>query len=177
MEIIANDDGDFNKFKEFVEDDGALDFEDWDEEPPGFDDEPAPEPDFDFYDVCNMGYTPIPGPRMQVHPHFKYVDREAPALPASEWLMERIHHGGGQLLAFSPPPNVAGCVLLRFERKGNRWFCDFHESSRVVRIRETLVYRSGETVVSLALRGGAITNNEPASVSAEESKPVTAASC
>ncbi len=54
MEIIANDDGDFNKFKEFVEDDGALDFEDWDEEPPGFDDEPVPEPDFDFYDFCNL---------------------------------------------------------------------------------------------------------------------------
>jgi hypothetical protein len=38
-------------------------------------------------------YIPIPGPGMRVHPHCEYVDREAPALPVSEWLMERIHQG------------------------------------------------------------------------------------
>lgn len=79
--------------------------------------------------------------------------------------MERLHHGGrthrgGQLLAFSRLPNVARCVLLRFERKGNRWFCDFYEPSGVARIREALIYRSSETVVSLATRGGAIINYE-----------------
>jgi hypothetical protein len=57
-------------------------------------------------------YVPIPGPGMQIHLHYEYVDREAPALPASEWLMERIHqgghrYGGAQLLAFNPLPNVA----------------------------------------------------------------------
>jgi hypothetical protein len=110
-------------------------------------------------------YIPIPGPGMRVHPHCEYVDREAPALPVSEWLMERIHQGGSryggvQLLAFNPLPNVAQCVLLRFERKGNRWCCDFYESSGVARIRETLVYRSSATAVSLATRGGAIINYE-----------------
>jgi Bifunctional DNA primase/polymerase, N-terminal len=116
--------------------------------------------------ACLLGeesYVPIPGPGMRVHPHCEYVDREAPAQPASEWLMERLHqggsrNGGGQLLAFSRLPNVAQCVLLRFERKGNRWLCDFYESSGVARIRETLIYRSSETVVSLATRGGAIIN-------------------
>jgi Bifunctional DNA primase/polymerase, N-terminal len=110
-------------------------------------------------------YVPIPGPGMQIHLHCEYVDREAPALPASEWLLERIHqgghrYGGGQLLAFNPLPNVAQCVLLRFERKGSRWFCDFYESSGFARIRETLIYRSSKTVVSLAMRGGAIINYE-----------------
>lgn len=52
------------------------------------------------------------------------------------------------------------CVLLRFERKGNRWFCDFYELTGIVRIRETLNYRSSETIVSLAMRGGAIINHE-----------------
>lgn len=57
-------------------------------------------------------YVPIPGPGVQVHPHCEYVDREAPTLPASEWLMERIYqgasrYGGGQLLVFSRLPNVA----------------------------------------------------------------------
>lgn len=56
MEFIANDNDDFNKLTESFEDDGAQEFEDWDEEPPGFDDEPVPEPDFDFYDFCNMGH-------------------------------------------------------------------------------------------------------------------------
>jgi hypothetical protein len=79
--------------------------------------------------------------------------------------MERIHQGGSryggvQLLAFNPLPNVAQCVLLRFERKGNRWCCDFCESTGVARIRTTLIYRSSETVVSLAMRGGAIKNYE-----------------
>ncbi|WP_158793821.1 bifunctional DNA primase/polymerase [Granulicella sp. L60] len=110
-------------------------------------------------------YAPIPGPGMQIHLHCEYVDREAPVLAASEWLVERIHqgghrYGGVQLLAFNPLPNVAHCVLLRFERKGNRWFCDFYEPSGVVRICETLIYRSSETVVSLATRGGAIINYE-----------------
>lgn len=109
--------------------------------------------------------VPIPGPGMRVPSHYEYVDREAPALPASEWLMERIRqggsrYGGGQLLAFSRLPNVAQCVLLRFERKGNRWCCDFYESSGVTKIRETLTYRFSETVVSLAMRGGAIENYE-----------------
>lgn len=107
----------------------------------------------------------IPGPGMHVHPHCEYVDREAPALPASEWLMERIHqgghrYGGVQLLTFSRLPNVAQCVVLRFERKDDRWFCDFYESSGVARIRETLIYCSSETVVSLAMRGGAIISYE-----------------
>jgi len=110
-------------------------------------------------------YVRIPGLGMRVDPHCEYVDREAPALPASEWLMERIHegvsrYGVGQLFAFSRLANVARCVLLRFERKGHRWFCDFYESSGVARIRETLIYRSSETVVSLAMRGGAIMNCE-----------------
>jgi|ERR1700733_9027562 len=118
--------------------------------------------------ACFLGeesYVRVPGPGMQIHPYCEYVDREAPALSASEWLMERIHqggsrHGGGQLLAFSRLPNVAQCVLLRYERKGDRWFCDFYESSGVARIRQTLIYRSSETVVSLAMRGGAIINYE-----------------
>lgn len=110
-------------------------------------------------------YVAIPGSGMHVHPHCEYVDGESPVLPASDWLMERIRqngsqYGGIQLLAFNPLPNVAQCVLLRFEQKDNRWFCDFYESSRVAKIRETLAYRSSEAVVSLAMRGGAIMDYE-----------------
>ncbi|MBB6147189.1 hypothetical protein HNQ77_005183 [Silvibacterium bohemicum] len=115
--------------------------------------------------LAEKSYAPIPGPGMQIYLHREYADREALALPASEWLMERIHqgahtYGGVQLLTFSRLPNVVQCVVLRFERKGNRWFCDFYESSGVARIRETLIYRSSDTVVSLAMRGGAIINYE-----------------
>jgi Bifunctional DNA primase/polymerase, N-terminal len=118
--------------------------------------------------ACLLGeesYVPIPAPGMHVHPHCEYVDREVPALPVSEWLMERIHqgahrYGGVQLLKFSRLPNVAQCVVLRFERKDDRWCCDFYESTGVARIRTTLIYRSSETVVSLAMRGGAIKNYE-----------------
>jgi hypothetical protein len=117
--------------------------------------------------ACLLGeerYVRIPGPGMRIHPPCEYVDKEAPALPASEWLMECIHQAGsrygGGLLAFSRLPNVAQSVLLRFERKDGRWFCDFYEPSGVARIRETLIYRSSETVVLLATRGGAIINYE-----------------
>ncbi|HKU24529.1 MAG TPA: bifunctional DNA primase/polymerase [Candidatus Sulfotelmatobacter sp.] len=111
------------------------------------------------------GYVSIPGPNMHTPPRHEYVDREAHVLTASEWLMERINqggsrHGGIQLLAFKPLPNVAQCVLLRFERKDNRWFCDFYESSGVAKIRKTLAYRSSKAVVSLVMRGGAIMDYE-----------------
>lgn len=111
------------------------------------------------------GYVSIPGPDMHTPPRHEYADREAHVLTASEWLMERIHqrgsrHRGIQLLAFKPLPNVAQCVLLRFERKDNRWLCDFYESSGVAKIRKTLAYRSSKAVVSLATRGGAIMDNE-----------------
>lgn len=110
-------------------------------------------------------YIPIPGPCMHIHPRYEYVDREAPVLPASECVMEHIHqsairHGEPPLLAFTPLPIVSQCVLLRFERKNNRWFCDFYESSGVARIRGILAYRFSEMVVSLAMRGGAIVNYE-----------------
>lgn len=124
-------------------------------------------------------YVPIPGSGMHIHPHCEYVDRESPARPASEWLMERIRQngsrsGGTQLLAFNPLPNVTRCVLLRFEQKSNRRFCDFYESSGVARIREPLAYRSSEAVVLLAIRGGAIMDYENASVFIGESKSDTA---
>ncbi len=105
-------------------------------------------------------YVPIPGPGMSVDRHFEYVDREAPALSPSEWLMDLIHsdssgHGGARILAFRPSPGAALCVLLSFERKGERWLCDFYESSGTAKVRKTLAYRSSDKVVSLAIRGGA----------------------
>jgi hypothetical protein len=41
-------------------------------------------------------YVPIPGPGMHVHLHYKYVDREAHILPASEWLMDLVHSGSSR---------------------------------------------------------------------------------
>jgi len=52
-------------------------------------------------------------------------------------------------------PDVARCVLLSFERRGERWFCDFYEASGTAKVRKTLSYRSSSKVVSLATRGGA----------------------
>ena len=63
--------------------------------------------------------------------------------------------GTAQLLAFKPFSNAAQRVLLRFDWRENRWFCDFYEASGIARIRQTLTYRSSERVVSLAMRGGA----------------------
>jgi hypothetical protein len=127
-------------------------------------------------------YVPIPGPGMQVHPHCEYVDREAPALPASEWLIDLIHAGSGgqrtsRLLACRPLPNTALCVLLSFQRRGDRWFCDFYESSGIAKVRKTLAYRSSDKVVSLAIRGGAMMDGITDPVSTKESKSVTVASC
>ncbi len=67
-------------------------------------------------------------------------------------------HGGARILAFKPPPDTALCVILSFERKGERWFCDFYESSGTTSVRETLTYRSSDKVVLLAVRGGAFIN-------------------
>jgi hypothetical protein len=105
-------------------------------------------------------YVSIPGPGTSANRHFEYVDREAPALPPSEWLMDLIHadssgHGAARILAFRPSPDAALCVLLSFERRGERWFCDFYESSGTAKVRKTLAYRSSDKVVSLAIRGGA----------------------
>ena len=102
-------------------------------------------------------YVPIPGPGDR---HYEYVDREAPTLPPSEWLMDLIHldsgeHGGARILAFRPLPDAALCVLLSFELRGERWFCDFYESSGIAKVCKTLSYRSSDQVVSLAVRGGA----------------------
>lgn len=110
-------------------------------------------------------YVPIPGPGLSVNPRYEYVDREAPVLPASECLMDLIRmRGSGQrtpeLLAFNPLPIAAQCVLLSFAKQGDRWFCDFYESSGTAKIRETLTYRCSETVVSLAMRGGAIMDSD-----------------
>jgi hypothetical protein len=45
--------------------------------------------------------------------------------------------------------------LLSFERRGERWLCDFYESSGTAKVRKTLSYRSSDKIVSLAVRGGA----------------------
>jgi len=105
-------------------------------------------------------YVPIPGPGMSADRHYEYVDREAPALSPSEWLMDLIYldrceHGGARILAFRPPPDAALCVLLSFELRGERWFCDSYESSGIAKVCKTLSYRSSDQVVSLAVRGGA----------------------
>lgn len=105
-------------------------------------------------------YVPIPGPGMSADRHYEYLDREAPALPPSEWLMDRIHadngdHGGARILAFRQSRDAALCVLLSFERSGNRWHCDFYESSGIAKVRKTLSYSSSDKVVSLAVKGGA----------------------
>ncbi len=102
-------------------------------------------------------YVPIPGPGMSADRHYEYLDREAPALPPSEWLMDLIHgdsgrKGGARILAFRPSPNAALCVLLSFERRGERWFCDFYKASGTAKVRQTLAYRSSDKVVSLAIR-------------------------
>ena len=105
-------------------------------------------------------YVPIPGPGISADRHYEYIDSEAPALPPSEWLMDLIHadsggHGGARILAFRPSPDAALCVLLSFERRGERWLCDFYESSGTAKVRKTLAYRSSDKVVTLAIRGGA----------------------
>jgi hypothetical protein len=105
-------------------------------------------------------YVPIPGPGMRADRHYEYVDRQAPALPPSEWLMDLIHveggeHGGARILAFRPSSDAALCVLLSFERRGERWYCDFYEASGTAKVRKTLCYGSSDKVVSLAVRGGA----------------------
>jgi hypothetical protein len=105
-------------------------------------------------------YAPIPGPSMSANRRYDYVDREAPALGPSEWLMDLIHadnggHGGARILAFRPSPDAALRVLLSFERSGGRWYCDFYESSGIAKIRKTLSYKFSDKVVSLAERGGA----------------------
>jgi Bifunctional DNA primase/polymerase, N-terminal len=105
-------------------------------------------------------YVPIPGPGMSVDWHYEYVDREAPALPPSEWLMDLIHlergeHGGARILTFRPSPDAALRILLSFERRDERWFCDFYESTGIAKVRKTLCYGSSDKVVSLAVRGGA----------------------
>jgi len=105
-------------------------------------------------------YVRIPGPRMHVDPRYEYVDREAPTLPASEWLMDLIHanssgHTTASVIEFRTFPNTALRVLLSFARRGDRWFCDFYESSGNAKVRGTLSYRSGDKVVSIAIRGGA----------------------
>ncbi len=105
-------------------------------------------------------YVPIPGPGMSIQRQYEYVDQEAPALPPSESLMDLIHadsstHGAARILAFRQSPDAALCVLLSFERRDERWFCDFYESSGTAKVRKTLSYRSSDKVVSLAVRGGA----------------------
>jgi hypothetical protein len=60
LEFIANDDDDFKKFTETVVTDDESDLDDWDEEPPGGDDEPETEPDFNYFDPCNMQSRPPP---------------------------------------------------------------------------------------------------------------------
>jgi hypothetical protein len=36
-------------------------------------------------------FVPIPGPGMSADRHYEYLDREAPVLPPSEWMMDLIH--------------------------------------------------------------------------------------
>jgi hypothetical protein len=97
---------------------------------------------------------------MSVGRHYEYLDPEAPILSPSQWLMNLIQaassvHGPARILAFRPSPDVARCVLMNFERRGERWFCDFYEASRTAKVRKTLSYPSSSKVVSLAIRGGA----------------------
>lgn len=64
-------------------------------------------------------------------------------------------HRGARILAFRPAPNAVPCVLLSFERRGDRWYCDFYEGSGTAKVRKTLCYGSSDKVVSLAVKGGA----------------------
>ncbi len=105
-------------------------------------------------------YVPIPGPGMSADRHYGYLDREAPVLPPSEWMLDLIHgenggHRGARILAFRPASNAVPCVLLSFERRGDRWYCDFYEGSGTAKVRKTLCYGSSDKVVSLAVKGGA----------------------
>jgi hypothetical protein len=75
-------------------------------------------------------YVPIPGSGMHIYPHCEYVDRESPALPASEWLMERIRqngsrYGGIQLLALNPQPNAARVYCSALSRRTTVGFVIF----------------------------------------------------
>jgi hypothetical protein len=106
------------------------------------------------------GYARIPGPRRSGGHHYNYLDREAPILSPSQWLMDLLQEyscmrGPARILSFRPAPHVALCVLLSFERRGDRWFCDFYSAAGTAKVRETLSYRSSSKVVSLAIRGGA----------------------
>lgn len=52
-------------------------------------------------------HVPIPGPGMTIHRYYEYVDREAPALPPSEWLMDLLHadnngRGASRMFACRP---------------------------------------------------------------------------
>jgi hypothetical protein len=74
--------------------------------------------------------------------------------------MDLIHanssgHTTASVIEFRTFPNTALRVLLSFARRGDRWFCDFYESSGNAKVRGTLSYRSGDKVVSIAIRGGA----------------------
>jgi hypothetical protein len=81
LEFIANDDDNFDKFMESVEDDEALNFDDQDEEQPDCDNEPVPEPDFDFYDFCNMRH------RCQIPMQHRHRGMVCPVFCASEELV------------------------------------------------------------------------------------------
>lgn len=110
-------------------------------------------------------YVPIPGPGMSIHRRYEYVDPEAPALPPSEWLMDMIHAGNSgnrtaRILNFRPSPDAPRCVLLNFERRGERWLCDFYEASGTAKVRKTLAYGSSEKVVTIAIRGGAFIKHD-----------------
>ena len=105
-------------------------------------------------------YAPIPGPGMSADRHYEYLDREAPVLPPSEWMMDLIlghsgGHGGARILPFRRSANAVPCVLLSFERRGDRWYCDFYEGAGTAKVRKTLCYGSSDKVVSLAVKGGA----------------------
>jgi hypothetical protein len=107
-------------------------------------------------------YVRIPGPGISAHHQYEYLDREAPIRPPSAWLMNLIHGDSrmppvARILAFRPSPDVARCVLLDFERRGELWFCDFYEASGTAKLRKTLSYHSSNKVMLLAIRGGAFT--------------------
>ena len=108
------------------------------------------------------GFANLPTETERSSFHYKYSNLDAPVEDAPGWLLNLIEqsfskHRAADVIPFPPCKGNTRLVGVSFTLKDTLWICHFHsiEEGAIIKI---LTFRSSNSIVTLAERGGVTMN-------------------